>query len=74
MPYRVTSRDLAPAVTTPIPPDPALARVAVIGAGSSGLAATKTLYLAGIGVDCFEQGPRVGGNWVLDNPNGVSAC
>lgn len=74
MPYRVTRRDLAPAVTAPPRTDPALPRVAVIGAGSSGLAAAKTLHLAGIPVDCFEQGPRIGGNWVLDNPNGVSAC
>jgi cation diffusion facilitator CzcD-associated flavoprotein CzcO len=74
MTYRVSRRDLAPPVTVSPPVDPALPRVAVIGAGSSGLAATKTLHLAGIPVDCFEQGPRIGGNWVLDNPNGQSAC
>jgi cation diffusion facilitator CzcD-associated flavoprotein CzcO len=74
MPYRVTRRDLAPALTSLPAPDPALPRVAVIGAGSSGLAALKTLALAGVPVDCFEKGPQVGGNWVLDNPNGQSAC
>lgn len=57
MPDRVTRRDLAPAVTAQPPVDPALPRAAVIGAGSSGLAAAKTLHLAGIPVDCFEQGP-----------------
>ena len=74
MAYLVKPRDLAPAVTAPIPPDPTLPRVSVIGAGSSGIAAAKALYLAGIPFDCFEKGSVVGGNWVLDNPNGQSAC
>ena len=46
----------------------------MIGAGSSGIAAAKALYLAGIPFDCFEKGSVVGGNWVYQNPNGVSAC
>lgn len=74
LPYLVRQRDRAPAVTERIEPDPSLPRVCVIGAGSSGLAAAKTLYLAGVPFDCFEMGTRVGGNWVLDNPNGQSAC
>ncbi|MGP9843761.1 flavin-containing monooxygenase [Brachybacterium sp. 107] len=74
MPYLVTQRHRAPAVTGRIEPDPTLPRVCIIGAGSSGLAAAKTLYLAGVPFDCFEKGTRVGGNWVLDNPNGQSAC
>lgn len=74
MPYLVRQRDLAPAATTTIPTNPGLPVVCVIGAGSSGLAATKTLYQAGFAVDCFEQGPVVGGNWVYQNPNGQSAC
>ena len=74
MPYLVKQRHRAPAVTTPIVPDPTLPRVCVIGAGSSGLAAAKALYLAGVPFDCYEKGTAVGGNWVLDNPNGQSAC
>ncbi len=74
MPYVVKQRHVAPAVTTPPPVDHALPRACVIGAGSSGLAAAKALHVAGVPFDCFEQGSVVGGNWVLDNPNGVSAC
>jgi dimethylaniline monooxygenase (N-oxide forming) len=46
--------------------------VAVIGAGSSGLAVLKGLLDAGISAVCFERGSRVGGNWVFDNDNGQS--
>ncbi|USQ79489.1 SDR family NAD(P)-dependent oxidoreductase [Ornithinimicrobium faecis] len=74
MPYLVTQRDRAPAVTERVEPDLSLPRVCVIGAGSSGLAAAKALYLAGVPFDCFEMGSVVGGNWVLDNPNDQSAC
>ncbi|MDV3222067.1 flavin-containing monooxygenase, partial [Intrasporangium sp.] len=74
MPYLVTHRDLAPAVTAPIPPDPSLPQACIIGAGSSGIAAAKALAAAGVPFDWFEQGPVVGGNWVYDNPNGQSAC
>ncbi|GAA1869230.1 NAD(P)/FAD-dependent oxidoreductase [Brevibacterium marinum] len=49
-------------------------RVCVIGAGASGLAAAKALYTAGVPFDCFEKGSEFGGNWLFDNPNGVSAC
>src|SRR5690349_22449008 len=45
----------------------------VIGAGSSGIAAVKTLHERGIPVDCFEKSDRVGGNWVFGNKNGVSS-
>jgi dimethylaniline monooxygenase (N-oxide forming) len=51
-----------------------LPRVAVIGAGSSGLTAVKALKDAGIPFDCFERGDRVGGNWVFGNRNGLSAA
>ncbi|MBO0979934.1 NAD(P)/FAD-dependent oxidoreductase [Microbacterium sp. SD291] len=74
MPYSVRQSHRAPAITTPIAPDPALPRVCVIGAGSSGLAAVKALYTGGIPFDCYEKGPVVGGNWVFGNPNGQSAC
>src|SRR4030088_3131611 len=46
----------------------------VIGAGSSGIAATKTLHERGIRVDCFEKSDRVGGNWVFGNRNGMSSA
>ena len=74
MAYLVKQSDRAPAVTTPVPVDESLPRACVIGAGSSGIAAAKQLYLAGIPFDCFEQGRDVGGNWVYDNSNGQSAC
>ena len=74
MAYLVKQADRAPAVTAPVPVDESLPRACVIGAGSSGIAAAKQLYLAGIPFDCFEQGHDVGGNWVYDNSNGRSAC
>jgi cation diffusion facilitator CzcD-associated flavoprotein CzcO len=74
VPYLVKQSHRARPVTRPIPPDPQLPRACVIGAGSSGLAAAKALYTARIPFDCFERGSVVGGNWVYDNPNGLSAC
>jgi len=52
---------------------PALPSVAVIGAGSSGIAATKALHAAGLAVTTYDKGERVGGNWVFGNVNGMSA-
>jgi dimethylaniline monooxygenase (N-oxide forming) len=49
-------------------------RVCVIGAGSSGIAAAKALLERGIPFDCFEKSDRVGGNWVFENRNGMSAA
>jgi dimethylaniline monooxygenase (N-oxide forming) len=46
--------------------------VCVIGAGSSGLTVLKALVEAGLPAVCFEQGSKVGGNWVFDNDNGQS--
>ena len=51
-----------------------LPTVAIIGAGSSGIAAAKALHEHGMAFDCFEASDRVGGNWVFDNKNGVSAA
>jgi dimethylaniline monooxygenase (N-oxide forming) len=51
-----------------------LPRAAVIGAGSSGIAATKALHERGLDVVCFESSDRVGGNWVFGNKNGMSAA
>lgn len=49
-------------------------RVCVIGAGSSGITAVKALHERGIPFDCFEKSDRVGGNWVFENKNGMSAA
>jgi cation diffusion facilitator CzcD-associated flavoprotein CzcO len=51
-----------------------LPSAAVIGAGSSGIAAVKALHTRGIDVTCFEASDRVGGNWVFGNKNGMSAA
>jgi cation diffusion facilitator CzcD-associated flavoprotein CzcO len=53
---------------------PAPTRACIIGAGSSGIAAAKALHERGIPFDCFEKSDRVGGNWVFDNKNGMSAA
>src|SRR6478672_5956632 len=49
-------------------------RVAIIGAGSSGIAALKGLRDRGIDTVCFEASDRLGGNWVFGNRNGMSAA
>jgi cation diffusion facilitator CzcD-associated flavoprotein CzcO len=49
-------------------------KVAVIGAGSSGLPVAKALTDRGIPFDVFEKSDRVGGNWVFGNKNGMSAA
>lgn len=51
-----------------------LPRTAIIGAGSSGIAAAKALHTARIPFDCFEASDRIGGNWVFGNKNGMSAA
>jgi cation diffusion facilitator CzcD-associated flavoprotein CzcO len=53
-----------------MPPYPT---AAVIGAGSSGIAAAKVLHQHGISFDCYEASDRVGGNWVFGNRNGMSS-
>jgi dimethylaniline monooxygenase (N-oxide forming) len=50
------------------------ADVAVIGAGSSGLAALKALRMQGIAAECFERGSEVGGMWRYENDNGLSGA
>ncbi len=49
-------------------------KIAIIGAGPSGLATLKTLRQAGLDARCFEAGRRVGGQWVIDNASGTSAA
>ena len=53
---------------------PKLPTAAIIGAGSSGIAAAKALHERGLPFDCFEASDRVGGNWVFGNRNGMSAA
>jgi cation diffusion facilitator CzcD-associated flavoprotein CzcO len=50
-----------------------LPKVCLIGAGSSGIAAAKTLHERGIPFDAYELSDRVGGNWVYGNKNNVSS-
>ena len=49
-------------------------RTAVIGAGISGLTASKMLDDYGIPWTTFESSDRVGGNWAFGNPNGHSSA
>jgi dimethylaniline monooxygenase (N-oxide forming) len=51
-----------------------LPRACIIGAGSSGIAAAKALHERSIPFDCLEKSDRVGGNWVFENKNGMSAA
>jgi hypothetical protein len=51
-----------------------LPRVCVIGAGVSGLTASKALDDFGVPHVCFEASDEVGGNWYFQNPNGVSSA
>ncbi len=51
-----------------------LPTVALIGAGSSGIAVAKALHERGVPFDCFEKSDRVGGNWVFGNVNRMSSA
>jgi dimethylaniline monooxygenase (N-oxide forming) len=51
-----------------------LARVCIIGAGSSGIASCQVLQARGIEFDCFEKGSGIGGNWRYGNDNGMSSA
>jgi dimethylaniline monooxygenase (N-oxide forming) len=53
---------------------PVQPRTAIIGAGSSGIAAAKALSDRRIDFVCFEASDRVGGNWVFGNRNGMSSA
>lgn len=48
--------------------------VCVIGAGSSGIATCKVLHERKIPFVCYEKSDRIGGNWVFQNKNGMSAA
>ena len=49
-------------------------RIAIIGAGVSGIAMGRALKDRGIRYDCFEASNVLGGNWVFKNPNGMSSA
>lgn len=51
-----------------------MGKVAIIGAGSSGIAGCQVLQARGIDFDCFEKGSEVGGNWRYGNDNGMSSA
>ena len=51
-----------------------IADVAVIGAGSSGLAVLRALRRQGLAVDGFEKGSDIGGVWRYENDNGLSGA
>ena len=50
-----------------------MARVCIIGAGSSGITAAQVLQARGLDFDCYEAGSEVGGNWRYLNDNGMSS-
>ena len=54
--------------------NPTHPRVAVIGAGISGLTAGKMLKDYGVRYTTFETSDRIGGNWAFGNPNGHSSA
>ncbi len=49
-------------------------RIGIIGAGSSGIAAVKALTDKALEFECLEASDRIGGNWAINNPNGMSAA
>lgn len=49
-------------------------RIAIVGAGISGIATGRALKDRGIRYDCFEASTVLGGNWVFKNPNGMSSA
>jgi dimethylaniline monooxygenase (N-oxide forming) len=49
-------------------------RVAVIGAGASGLCSAKYLLQAGFDVTVFEIGSQIGGMWCYNNDSGRSSA
>ncbi|MFK7826323.1 MAG: flavin-containing monooxygenase [Oligoflexales bacterium] len=50
------------------------AKIAIIGAGASGLPLCKELYEHQLDFVCYEASDRVGGNWVFKNNNNMSAA
>jgi len=50
------------------------ADIAIIGAGSSGVAAGKALRQKRLGFDIYEKGSDLGGMWRYENDNGLSCA
>src|SRR5438132_10815627 len=50
-----------------------MTRVAVVGAGSAGLAAAQALAARDVDVVVFEAGSGLGGNWRYGNDSGLSS-
>jgi dimethylaniline monooxygenase (N-oxide forming) len=48
--------------------------VCIIGAGSSGVTAAKSLKERGVAFECFEIGSNIGGMWRYENDNGLSSA
>lgn len=48
--------------------------VCVIGCGASGMPVVKALVDAGVSFDCLEASDDIGGNWHIDNKNGMSSA
>ncbi|TAE46725.1 MAG: NAD(P)/FAD-dependent oxidoreductase [Cytophagia bacterium] len=49
-------------------------KICIIGAGSSGIVAAKTLKQYQIPFDCYEAGSKIGGNWRYNNDNAMSSA
>lgn len=49
-------------------------KVCIIGAGTSGVIASKILHEKGIAFDTFEKGSGIGGIWRFKNDNDQSTC
>ncbi len=49
-------------------------KICIIGAGSTGIAACKNFFQAGLDFMCFEASSEIGGNWVFKNSNGMSSA
>ena len=48
-------------------------KIAIIGAGPSGITALKNLSTNGFNVTCFEMNDQIGGNWVYQDKTGHSS-
>lgn len=49
-------------------------RIAVIGAGASGICAAKVMKEGGFDVTVYEIGGQIGGMWCFNNDNGLSSA
>ena len=48
-------------------------KIAIIGAGPSGITALKNLITNGFNATCFEMNDQIGGNWVYQDKTGHSS-